>query len=509
MKIVKLPVNLLFVLLFGLTFFFSCTENEETVIQETEETDDTPVSLNNEVNEFVWAGLNVYYLWQEDVPNLADDIFSTYDEYYTFLNGYNTPESLFDDLLYQIDIVDRFSYMVDDYVSLENSFEGTSTSNGMDFRLGRIGDSNDLFGYVRYIANNSDAASKDINRGEFFLKVDGQQLTINNYMDLLFGESNTYTLTMANIADGYISENGKTVSLTKTEFTENPILINKVIENSGIKIGYLMYNGFVSNFDKALNDAIGELKSQGINELVLDLRYNPGGSVNSAIYLSTMITGQFAGEIFSTEKWNGRIQTYLEETDPEFLINRFPVEFSDETPINSLQLNRVYILTTEGSASASELVINCLRPYIDVVQIGATTTGKYTGSVTLYDSPDFGRSQANPNHTYALQPLVVKSANKNGETDYYQGLAPNYPITYQVGDKTYEGENVVNLGTLGDESEQFLAKAISLITGTSSKLTPQKEKLTIDITLLNDSKDFTPLGKGMYKDLELPIKPNR
>ncbi|WMI64562.1 S41 family peptidase [Aestuariibaculum sp. YM273] len=506
MKIVKLPITLLFALIFGLSFLFSCTENEETVIQETEETEETPVTLNNEINEFVWAGLNEVYLWQQDVPDLADDKFTTFDDYYTFLNGYNTPESLFDDLLYQIDVVDRFSYIVDDYVALENSFQGTSNSNGLDFQLVRLSGSDDIFGYIRYVANNSDAASKDINRGEFFLSVDGQQLTVNNYIDLLFGNNNTYTLGMANITNNSIALNGKTVELTKTEFTENPILINKVIETSGVKIGYLMYNGFVANFDTELNNAIADLKSQSINELVLDLRYNPGGSVRSAINLSSMITGQFVNEVFSTEVWNNRYQEYFETNDPEYLINRFTSELSNGTTINSLNLNKVYILTTDGSASASELVINCLRPYIDVIQIGTATTGKYTASITLYDSPNYGRDDANPNHTYAMQPLVLKSANKNGDTDYYEGLTPDYTITYQTGSGTAEGENLLNLGTLGDENEVFLAKAISLITGATSKFTDTKSKAGIAIKPIADAKDFTPLGKGMYKNLEQPFK---
>src|SRR5690606_39325231 len=115
--------------------------------------------------------MNEVYLWQDDVANLSDTKFSNQDQYYTFLNGYNTPEGLFDALLYQKDVVDKFSYLVDDYVSLENSFQGTSTSNGLDFQLVRLSGSNDLFGFVRYVANNSDASNKDIKRGDFFLTV--------------------------------------------------------------------------------------------------------------------------------------------------------------------------------------------------------------------------------------------------------------------------------------------------------------------------------------------------
>jgi carboxyl-terminal processing protease len=502
--------------------FYNCSKSDEPVIE------DTSVTLNSEINDFIWRGLNEIYLWQADVPDLSNTKFFTtanyntfynnYDNthnlsqsivknYFTFLNGYSTPESLFDALLYQKDVVDKFSYLVDDYVALENSFQGTSNSNGLDFNLVRLSGSNDVFGYVRYVANGSDASTKNINRGEFFLTVDGQQLTINNYANLLFGSNNNYTLGMANITNNSIGLNGKTVALTKTQFTENPILINKVIDANGTKVGYLMYNQFVADFDIALNNAIGQLKAAGITELVLDLRYNPGGRVSSAIALSSMITGQFVGNIFSKEQWNPRYQAYFEANEPESLLNRFTNTLDDgSTIINKLNLSKIYILTTEGTASASELVINSLDPYIDVVQIGTNTTGKYTASVTLYDASNYDRSKANKNHTYALQPLVLKSANVNGVTNYFNGLTPDYLITYNTSAGVSEGENILNMGILGDPNEPFLAKALSLITGTTTKSSNGKfEKMGVKFETLNDSKDFTLLGKEMFVDFK-PIK---
>lgn len=504
MKIEKLLLKLLSIIFISI-FVSNCSKKDDGDFEEpeiiTEEV--APITLNNEINDFIWNGLNEIYLWQEDVPNLADNKFATQDDYFTFLNSYNIPENLFDGLLYQIDVVDKFSYLVDDYVELENSFSGTSASNGLDFGLVRLSGSDDVFGYVRYIANNSDASTKDISRGEFFLTVDGQQLTLNNYSNLLFGSNDSYTLGFADITNNTIALNGKTIALTKTNFTENPILINKTIDAGGIKVGYLMYNQFIADFDDELNTAIAELKSQGISELVLDLRYNPGGRVSSAIILSSMITGQFTDKVFSTEVWNKRYQDYLKANDAESLINRFTSTLLDDSPINTLNLNKVYVLTTSGTASASELVINCLRPYIDVVQIGSSTTGKYTGSVTLYDSSNYGREKANPNHTYAMQPLVFKSANVNGVSDYYNGLTPDYLITYNTASGSGEGENLTNLGILGDVNEPFLEKALSLITGSTTKLsTKSKSFLGVDFKNVADSKDFTPLGKGMYTTLK-------
>jgi carboxyl-terminal processing protease len=460
------------------------------------------ITLKSEINDFIWGGMNEVYLWQGQVPNLSDTKFTSLDQYYTFLNAYNTPEALFDALLYEKGVVDKFSYLDDDYVALENSFQGISTSNGLDFGLVRLSGSNDIFGYVRYVANNSDASTKDIHRGDFFLTVNGQQLNINNYVNLLFGSSNTYTLGMANISNNTIAPNGKSVTLTKSEFTESPILINKVINASGTKVGYLMYNQFVANFDEALNNVFGELKTEGITELVLDLRYNPGGSVNSAVLLASMITGQFTGSVFSKEIWNNKYQSYFQTADPESLLNKFVDELKKDTPLNTLNLNKVYILTTEGSASASELVINGLDPYIDVIQIGTATTGKFTASITLYDSPTYGRTNANSSHKYAIQPLVLKSANVNGVTDYYNGLIPDYEIIYSTPSGIEKGENLLDMGILGDIREPYLEKALSLITGSVAKNSQTKGIMGLKVESIKDSKDFTPLGKDMFIDFK-------
>ncbi|WP_248723868.1 S41 family peptidase [Seonamhaeicola sp. ML3] len=496
---------------YSLTFVIllvGCSKSDPVTEEDDTPDPDTPipVSLDNPIHNFVWKGLNEIYLWQQDVADLADNKDDNQNNYYSFLNGFNSPEETFDGLLYQKDVVDKFSFLVDDYVELENSFQGISLSNGLDFRLVRLSGSDDIFGYVRYVANNSDAASKDIKRGDLFLEVDGQQLNLNNYINLLFGDNSRYTLGLAEINNNSISLSGKTVELTKSQFTENPILIDKVIETGGSKIGYLMYNSFIADFDDELNTAIGNFKSQGITDLVLDLRYNPGGRVSSAVILSSMITGQFGRKVLIQEIWNDKYQAFFEANAPDRLLNRFTSTLLDDTPIETLNLNKVYILTTENSASASELIINGLDAYIDVVQIGTSTTGKYTASVTLYDSPDFSKDNVNQGHTYALQPLVYKSANANGITDYFNGLTPDHLITYNTSSGVAEGEDFLNMGTLGDVNEPFLAKAIELITGSTTKSTPNKldRQPSPAVDVVVNSKDFSPLGNEMYIE-RLPV----
>ena len=144
----------------------------------------------------------------------------------------------------------------------------------------------------------------------FLLEIDGEQLTDTNYSDLLGKDS--FTLSMATIDGNTISKNGETVSLTKIQFNSNPVYIAKTMDDNGTKVGYLKYNAFVADYDPQLNDAFAQFKADGVTELVLDLRYNGGGSVRTATDLSAMITGQFAGEIFTKEEWNADYEAYFQ-----------------------------------------------------------------------------------------------------------------------------------------------------------------------------------------------------
>jgi len=441
-----------------------------------EDNDDNLVAVS-EINDFVWRGMNVFYVYKDNIENLANDRFATNAEYAEYLNSFNTPEDLFESLIYLPNDIDEFSAITSNYAELEQQLQGTSLNNGMEFGLVRITGTDSVFGVVRYVLPNSSAASQGVARGMVFTGIDGVTLTISNFRDLLFGSNTTYTVNLATYNnngttetdDDTITPNGNSITITKEVITENPILLNRVIETSGVKIGYLMYNGFrISNSRLTeLNNVFGTFNSENIDELVLDLRYNGGGSVSTAIFLSSMITGQNTGDIFFTEEWNSDFQAAFEDQNPEALVNTFVNEMqirntdggiTFQQTINSLNLNKVYILTTGSTASASELVINGLRPYINVIQIGSDTTGKPQASTTIYDSEDFQRTNANQNHFYALQPLIYEAVNADGFSQYYDGLEPTTGFELN--------EDFGNMGILGDVNEPLLERAIADITGT-------------------------------------------
>jgi carboxyl-terminal processing protease len=457
------------------------------------EKDDNEVPQSIEVNNFVWKGLNLYYLWQTDVADLSDYRFSDQQNLNNFLYTYANPEDLFQHLLNKPaslfptgEAVDRFSVIFDNYNELEGILSGTTKNNGADFALFYKDQSQTaIIGVVRYILPNSDASTKDIQRGDIFYGVNGQQLNISNYQSLL--SQDNYTLSLADYDSGNFTPNGQSVTLTKTVLSENPVYLTNVINEGSHKIGYLMYNGFYPNYESQLNDAFDQLKAQGVTELVLDLRYNSGGSILTASRLASMITGQFNGQVFAKEQWNPKVNAYYEETDPSTLYNLFTNTIGNNTAINSLNLNKIYVLTTRGTASASELVINSLKPYIDVIQIGDKTTGKNVGSITLYDSPSFSKSGASANHRYAMQPLVLKIVNKIGFGDYINGLEPDDFIK----------EDIENYGTLGDANEPLLNIAINRIVG-GGRMIPQQPKNNLKQVKIN-----TPLARlktEMYVD---------
>ena len=428
--------------------------------QSCEDQDDNAVP----VNDFIWKGLNAYYLWQENVPNLADDRFANQEQLNYFLRAYNSPEELFESLLYREDAggnkVDRFSVIYPDFRVLENALQGVAKNNGVEYGLSYVNNADEglpnvpIIGYVKYIMPDSDASGKDIKRGDIFYAVNGTALTSSNYRSLLGNSS--YTLNLARITDNGITPNGREVSLTSTEFSENPVNTVTIITRGTRKVGYIMYTGFYGNYDNALNAAFGELDAANVSDLVLDLRYNGGGSIRSAAYVASMVTGQYDGLTFAKQQWNAKLQAKYERENPEALLNRFSSQLTDGSAINSLGLRQVYVLTSSATASASELVMNGLKAYIRVIQIGDKTVGKNVGSVTLYDSPDFSSQRKSGNHTYAMQPIVLRTVNGAGFGDYSNGITPE-------DSSNLIKENISNLGILGDPNEPLLARALAII----------------------------------------------
>ncbi len=455
------------------------------------------------INDFVWKGLNSWYYWQPNVPNLSDQVMNNSNQYSSIING-KSPDQLFYSLLYNYNTqprIDRFSWIVNDVNALLASFNGITKSNGMDFSLyykdaGQV----NIVGIVNYVVPGSSAAAAGIVRGDVITKVNNADLTSANYTQLM---NDQITVTIADSVSqtsaGIVTTGGQNYSLTASVLEENPIAYYEKFQQNGKTIGYLVYNGFKSNYNDELNAAFATMKADGVNELILDLRYNGGGSVETAVALGSMITGQFTGQPYVKIEFNQKHSQYNETNNFQNKVKTYgfsngqTVQTGEQT-VNSLNLNKVYVLTSSGTASASELTIVGLKAYINVVTIGAETYGKFVGSNTLFDSPSqdyLSYDNRNKSHNWAMQPITFSYFNGNHDPNPTNGIAADQAINSY----SYFG----TLQEFGNPSDPALNTALNLA---SAKM-PQNagySSFQKSKSFLHNSKTMTKFGTEIYID---------
>lgn len=382
------------------------------------------------VNHFILQNMDTYYLWSDFIPSGLNP------------DTEPDPNAFFDQFIYKLE--DKWSFITDDYQALINHFSGISYTFGHNFKLYHDGDSERVYGVVEYVVKDTPAGMAGLERGTVFNSVDGIQLNLDNYLTLLFGKD-AYTLGLAEITDGQVISTGEEVNLTAAEIQEDPVLMDTVYQLSGRNIGYFVYNQFIADFDPELQDLFADFKSRNVTDLIVDLRYNPGGAISTARLLASLIApaDPVSNEaVFSRYIWNDVLEQYwLDEQGPDshnLMINFLP-------SANNLNLDKVYFLVTNNSASASETLINGLLPYMDVVLIGESTSGKYTGSLTFHDET---RS-----FNWAIQPIVLKTVNADGNTEFRDGFTPDYLVKDDL------------FNPLGSIEEGMLSEAVGLITG--------------------------------------------
>ncbi len=455
----------LLALLFIGALLSSCSSDDATAPE---------VPQNLEIQDFIWKAMNHWYFWQEDVPALADTQDDNIDEYTSYLEQFSGPESLFNSLVFS---ADDFSWFIDDVEAQLNSFNGISESYGIGLpsNLVRVTENDNIVIFVAYVEPGSPAAMAGIERGDLIYKVNGEVLNENNtsLVNKIFTDL-SLSLGVATVENGILTPKGDDRNLTAVTLSINPVHFSSIIEEAGKKIGYLVYNRFTSTYHEELNNVFGNFVNQGIDELILDMRYNPGGSVLTSAYLSSMIEGTKSdGQLFASLTYNAKRNP---ENESQYFFRDDAAIFDKQTgnftntfvDINRLSnLSRVYVLTTRRTASASEMIINGLNPSMDVVIVGTTTVGKNEGSFTVVDAPADSNSQIftdtgnrNSNHTVGLQPIVFQIFNGIGQSDYSDGFPPDIAI-----DELNFSENIL---PFGDTNEALLRAALDDI-GTATK----------------------------------------
>ncbi len=429
--------------------------------------DENPISEEIlKVNDFIKVNMDFYYLWADEMPALDPTEQEDSEEYF-----YN--------LLY--DDIDKWSFVTDDAAALTEYFSGVRKEMGysLAFYYAYENNTNDLVAFIEYVEPDSPADIAGLKRGDMIVKYDGADLTINNYTDFYYAE--TATVGLGEYVDGVIADLSPSVNVTAAEIQVDPILVNTVFEYNGNKVGYLAYTSFISDYNDDLEAVFADFKNEGITDLILDLRYNGGGSVATAKLMAGMIgPSTLYGDLFIRSSYNETFTAAILKqysADSDWFIDNF------ETYDNNLNLSRLYVLTTSGTASASEMVMYSLMPYMEVIQIGKQTHGKYYASVTLEDEQGLN---------WAIQPIILRAENKTNSIDYSQGLIPDYEL---YDNYTYQ---------LGDKNEVLTATALDLIWGTSlaqqslkkSAVLPNLEKSSVSIKK-------NPLQYQMLIDREL------
>ncbi|SDH09746.1 C-terminal processing protease CtpA/Prc, contains a PDZ domain [Dyadobacter soli] len=398
---------------------------------------------DTETNQWIYTNMKYWYYWTDHITGSPD---------------YNkTPGDFFNSLLYKYDATtrpdgDRFSWMQESAKELEASLGGESKTSGMEYKLVYFpANTSNIVGIVLYVIPGSPAAKAGFVRGDVFSSVNGQKMTDSNYSKLLNTEDKT-TYTLADIKDGTLKETTTTRDVTPIVLQEDPVFFDSVYTIGASKIGYVVYHQFIPEpfqannqaYDKKLDAIFAKFKANSINALVLDLRYNPGGYVSSATNLSSLIGKVTANDIFYYKEYNKQVtETSLKKYGESYFYDKFVTKSQN---VGS-DLKNLVVLVSSRTASASELLINGLKPFMNVTLVGGKTVGKNVGSVTISDEKNGIK--------VGLQPIVSKSLNKDKKSDYHVGFEPDV--------KASEG-NI--LYPYGDPRDPLLGEALFQITGT-------------------------------------------
>ncbi len=380
-------------------FLISCSRDDEH--------SDSTYS-NDTSNEWIDQTMRYWYYWYSDIPAKKSLDFKA------------DPEKFFYKLLSLKDgkdLPDGSGHYYYSSIKKKTTTTRTDSSSpvlGIHFQVWILSSSPLKYAInVLYVLPGSPAEEAGIKRGNWIFKIDNIAVNMNNAYNL-FG---TETLKLT-FADSYDAEESamKTVGLTPRLVEDRPILHSEIIqnENTGMNtVGYMVFNHFTSGpagendntYNDELRSLFAQFKSADVNEFILDLRYNGGGLVTVAKLLAELLAPADAiGQTFCELQYNNQVN------------RAYSHEF--ETQANNLNLPRLFVLTSTQTASASEAIINCLRPYYTVNLIGEKTEGKNVGSIEL----------SSDKFDYEIHPIVCCIYNSQGQSNYSQGFLPDWEL---------------------------------------------------------------------------------
>lgn len=398
------------------------------------------------------------YLYYQDIPEKKS------------LNFFNKPSDFLNSMVSSKDKKSGSTFSHIDSVFVTTRSTSTTPTFGFEGTMVRA--ENGSYGIrVLYTQENSPAEEVGLKRGDLIIAANNKKI---NSSDLFYITSpqEAYLFTM-----GKLNEIGfdtlQTIQMPSPRIVENKnIYKSDIMEIGGKRVAYIMYNEFGNNDAENLKQLFKDIAGQSVDDIILDLRYNPGGYVNIAQLVSTNLAPQEAmGNVFLKMTHNDKInQTDILNFEQSLLANGSPVNYKN-----------LYVITSSNTASASEIVINCLRPYMAgrLIQVGTATFGKNVAQQLYTDEAK----------APMLEFWMTNSLLSNAEdfSDYYtDGLNPDYEIT-----ENFKGE----LGELGTAQDSLMIPIIKHIeTGSfPTTETPDAASRSLDKKLrFNNSIDLKP-----------------
>lgn len=328
--------------------------------------------------------------------------------------------------------VDRYSFL-DRTGAVSGELEG-GVSGDYGMMVGVVSDGGNYYIYVEYTYKGSPAAKAGINRGDEITAINGNtnmdltnSANVNRINNALFGSSSV-SLTIAKP-----DKSTFTTSINTVQYHINPVLFDTVYTVNNEKVGYFVYNSFISVGSDAngalakqeIDAAFDQFKSAGVKDLIVDLRYNGGGAVVSTEYLDNLIAPAATnGQTMYSYDYNVPLTQYFNSTAQLKQDYIDPVKFN--LAASNLNLSRVFFIVGSNTASAAELTMNNLKPHMDVKLIGDTTYGKPVGFFTI--PIEFVTDTGGYAHVADMYAINFKSVNSAGQSDYYGGMVPDVSL---------------------------------------------------------------------------------
>lgn len=390
-----------FSILFAAFLFTGCV-SEKTIGE----------NVPDDVNHWIEKKMRDQYLWYDEIPENNRLNFSLDAD--KFFNSLLSDK----DGKYRNGVHDPYSKITKKSTT-SKAYMGEGYSFGFEFQYYYVTSLKKYGLMVLYVIPASPASEASLKRGHWIYTIDGKPIPDNiaNLITLL-DTSNPKTLKLG-IAEKFDAEISRTPSVTARTIIDNPVLVHKTITlNNTNKVAYLLYNHFTSGpgndgedetFNNNLRRAFAQFKADNVKEFVLDLRFNGGGLVTCAQLLSTMLAPESAlNDVFCYLTYNDKIK------DNKRTMYLDPKLIEQGIPGANLDLDRLFVITSERTASASEAVINGLAPYMDIIQVGGKTEGKNVASITI----------PSDSYDWELHPIVSRLSNKDNFSDYSIGFLP-------------------------------------------------------------------------------------